>query len=575
MHSLLKRRRQRREARDRLHERHSALDIEEQRQKDAKEAALLVVARSAALIQSLRRGHLGRLRVKRLKLERAKAVTIQAVVRGRLGRKRRDELLLEQRRVVKRGIAVRLLLKRSTIVRRAEPWREMRDSETNAVFYYNSSNLETQWEVPFEFNNGMFPCNWGECEREFSCFEELEAHRLEHNWLCPACWFKNPCDCFPECRNCNNGVDIDGFQLGDICPEWLTNEELIMHLRTRKQEISARRQDMIDKLSHIVMFESKARQRARMAQRGKQQGWPASDASADGEVSDDRQGQQGTVLTPKRSKPKNGGQQSTPPVLQKLPPMLERRVTKEKVPKDCLPPFSASEAHADMPAQPELVDMEMFKAAIQAAEKEAQAEKLGLQNNAEKLKKKRVKRTKPLQIPPHVNVGKIYLEKIRNGHGLRRFGDAEYVGDLLEGQANGRGVLTYADGSYYEGEFKLGERVGKGSVHYADGSVFRGSWKTNKKHGLGILTTADGDVVEGQYVQGHLQGKGMQRSLNGDLYEGQFKNGRYHGIGKFSKSNGDRFVGHVKNGLAEGPGILQLHTGEHYRGHFQCDMRHG
>jgi len=41
---------------------------------------------------------------------------------------------------------------------------------------------------------------------------------------------------------------------------------------------------------------------------------------------------------------------------------------------------------------------------------------------------------------------------------------AKYEGDYIDGKKEGKGKLTFADGSYYEGEFKQMRFVGMASI---------------------------------------------------------------------------------------------------------------
>lgn len=53
----------------------------------------------------------------------------------------------------------------------------------------------------------------------------------------------------------------------------------------------------------------------------------------------------------------------------------------------------------------------------------------------------------------------------------------QYVGQWEAGEKQGRGVMTYPDGSKYDGEWKSGERHGKGSLSMANGDRYVGTFK--------------------------------------------------------------------------------------------------
>ena len=81
-----------------------------------------------------------------------------------------------------------------------------------------------------------------------------------------------------------------------------------------------------------------------------------------------------------------------------------------------------------------------------------------------------------------------------------------YEGEYRGGQANGRGVYTYTDGSHYDGEFKDGNFNGRGVFTFADGNRYVGEFKDNKVNGTGILVvggkTYSGSWTNGCYRQG-------------------------------------------------------------------------
>lgn len=70
---------------------------------------------------------------------------------------------------------------------------------------------------------------------------------------------------------------------------------------------------------------------------------------------------------------------------------------------------------------------------------------------------------------------------------------AVYSGQLVNGQAHGRGKLTDSDGSSYEGEWKEGKRQGLGVWRSAGGAqTYEGQWEADQKHGLGAVLAKDG-----------------------------------------------------------------------------------
>lgn len=79
-----------------------------------------------------------------------------------------------------------------------------------------------------------------------------------------------------------------------------------------------------------------------------------------------------------------------------------------------------------------------------------------------------------------------------------------YVGDIIDGQANGQGTLTYANGNVYVGEFKDNKKEGKGTLttlYNGVKGVYVGGFVNDQKSGQGYITLTypDGQVYKGDY----------------------------------------------------------------------------
>ena len=70
------------------------------------------------------------------------------------------------------------------------------------------------------------------------------------------------------------------------------------------------------------------------------------------------------------------------------------------------------------------------------------------------------------------------------------------------GKQHGKGKLTWAIGSKYEGEWKDGNRHGKGKQTWADGNKYEGEWKENQRHGMGKFLWTNGSIYEGRHEHG-------------------------------------------------------------------------
>ena len=127
---------------------------------------------------------------------------------------------------------------------------------------------------------------------------------------------------------------------------------------------------------------------------------------------------------------------------------------------------------------------------------------------------------------------KIEYEKIGN-----------YVGPVVNGLPEGRGILYYDSGNKYEGDFKNGKREGKGIYYYKDGDRYEGDFKNGKKEGKGIY-----------YYN--------KESFKGDRYEGDFRNNIQEGKGVYYYNNGDREMGDYSNGKRIGKCVILKRNGE-------------
>jgi hypothetical protein len=84
--------------------------------------------------------------------------------------------------------------------------------------------------------------------------------------------------------------------------------------------------------------------------------------------------------------------------------------------------------------------------------------------------------------------------------------DDRYEGTLERGWAEGKGVLTKADGAKYVGEWKQSMQSGAGRLEWPDGSWYDGQWKGGKPHGQGQYRRPDGKLFVGEWVEGEYEG---------------------------------------------------------------------
>ena len=66
----------------------------------------------------------------------------------------------------------------------------------------------------------------------------------------------------------------------------------------------------------------------------------------------------------------------------------------------------------------------------------------------------------------------------------------------------GKGTLTWPDGSRYEGDFYNGHLQGEGTFTWPDGSSYKGEWLNDLPQGQGVFTWPDGSQYEGEWEEG-------------------------------------------------------------------------
>jgi len=159
-------------------------------------------------------------------------------------------------------------------------------------------------------------------------------------------------------------------------------------------------------------------------------------------------------------------------------------------------------------------------------------------------------------------------------------GDDEYIGEVKEGKANGRGiynwkigyqylgdwvddkpqgngVLIYPDNRKYEGDFLNGKQEGKGKLYWTNGDIYEGEFLGGKREGKAEKLFLNGTTFfEGSYLENFSEGEGVLKSKNGDLYKGEFKKGKRNGQGIYLWADGRMYVGDFLNGTRTGSAIF-------------------
>ena len=121
--------------------------------------------------------------------------------------------------------------------------------------------------------------------------------------------------------------------------------------------------------------------------------------------------------------------------------------------------------------------------------------------------------------------------------------------------------IIYGDGKYI-GQIVNGIKEGKGIFYYNDGDKYEGEWKNDTKEGKGVYYFKKGDKYEGDWKNDNMEGKGVYYYSSGNRYEGDWKNDKHEGNGIFYYYNGDREMGDYFNGSPIGKHITLTRVGE-------------
>eukprot|EP00759_Apiculatamorpha_spiralis_P041660 PhF_6_TR40210/c0_g1_i2/m.59709 len=211
-----------------------------------------------------------------------------------------------------------------------------------------------------------------------------------------------------------------------------------------------------------------------------------------------------------------------------------------------------------------------------------------------------------------------WKNSVRHGRGIffHSKSKSTYEGEFEKGLMHGKGRLQIPGRFIFEGSFAYGERV-KGVMSYADGTCYEGEWKADKFHGKGVwwgpddsafyyggyaggVRSGTGCLVEmskniefcGEFANDVRNGIGLRHDCNTGriqcgmwkeneptvpFYEGDWdaKTFTYHGFGRLTLQNNDRYRGDWQYGKRHGHGEMQLNDGTEYVGEFLLDTMEG
>ena len=106
-------------------------------------------------------------------------------------------------------------------------------------------------------------------------------------------------------------------------------------------------------------------------------------------------------------------------------------------------------------------------------------------------------------------------QEIKYNNGSR----IKYIGQVLNGVPEGKGIMYWDNGDRYEGEWKNDKKDGKGTYYYSNGERYEGDWVNDKREGKGIIYFIDGNVYKGDWKNDNKEGKGINYRYNGNVYE--------------------------------------------------------
>ena len=148
-----------------------------------------------------------------------------------------------------------------------------------------------------------------------------------------------------------------------------------------------------------------------------------------------------------------------------------------------------------------------------------------------------------------------------------RMDDRKYIGQVINGIPEGKGVMYVDGGDIYKGEFRNGKYEGKGIYYFNEndktrGNRYEGEFSNGQANGKGIYYKSNDDRYEGDWKKDLKEGKGIYFWSNGDRYEGEWKNDKRDGKGIYYWDNGNRVMGDYSNGKEVGKHVLLTKNGE-------------
>lgn len=130
----------------------------------------------------------------------------------------------------------------------------------------------------------------------------------------------------------------------------------------------------------------------------------------------------------------------------------------------------------------------------------------------------------------------------------------KYVGETVNGVANGQGVYTSPSGTTCTGQFKDGIASGQCKMVCLNGDTYMGEFKNGFPDGQGTFTNSEGTTWTGEFKGGKANGQCKVVYLDGTKYTGELKDGIFNGQGTYIWPDGLIYAGEWKNGKRTGNG---------------------
>ena len=156
----------------------------------------------------------------------------------------------------------------------------------------------------------------------------------------------------------------------------------------------------------------------------------------------------------------------------------------------------------------------------------------------------------------NVNPETVTSGLLRNGLGEEVFyNGSKYVGNYIDGNRTGKGVLTSKNGDVYTGGFLNGQKHGEGEMIFSNGSTYFGSYAYGDKSGKGRMSWFYGDTYTGDWVENKQTGKGVIEWNSGGKYSGEFEEDNLTGVGTLQFKDGSSCEGRYESGRLVGMGF--------------------